>query len=159
MAVASVFPTIAGDFVGAANATSREDDCFGAENLEASALALIPESADYSVAIFQQGKNRMFHVDLDSLMNPVILKRADHFQAGAIADMRETGIFVTAEIPLQNPAVLCPIENCAPSFKLPHTVRRFHGVQFGHAPVIDVLATAHGIGEMHLPVVPLIDIG
>src|SRR5437899_4544948 len=139
MSVSGVFPTIARDFVGAADATGREYDRFGAENLEASALALIAESADYAVAIFQQGKNRMFHVHIDSLMNPVILKRADHFQAGAIPHMRETGIFVTAEISLQNPPVLCPIENCAPSFKLPHTVRRLHGVQFGHAPVVDVL--------------------
>src|SRR5436309_5191666 len=129
VAVASVFPTIARDFVGAADATGREHDRFGTENLEASALALIAESADYTVAIFQQGKNRMFHVHIDSLMNPVILKRTDHFQASAIADMRETGIFVTAEIPLQNPAVLCPIESRAPSFKLSHAIRRFHGVQ------------------------------
>src|SRR5206468_12716815 len=107
VAVASVFPTIARDFVGAADATGREHDCFGAENLEASTFALIAESADYAVAIFQQGKNRMFHVHVDSLMNPVILKRADHFQAGALAHMRETRIFVTAEIPLQNPAILC----------------------------------------------------
>src|SRR6266478_4473115 len=100
MSVSGVLPTIAGDFVGAADATGREDDCFGAENLEASALALIAESADYAVAIFQQGKNRIFHVDINSLMNPVILKCADHFQAGTIADMRKTGIFVAAEIPL-----------------------------------------------------------
>ncbi len=77
VAVASVFPTIARDFVGAADATGREDDRFGAENLEPSALAFIAESADDAVAIFQQGKNRMFHVDIDSLMNPVILKRPD----------------------------------------------------------------------------------
>src|SRR5947208_12092920 len=130
MSVSGVFPTIARDFVGAADATGREHDRFGAENPEASALALITESAHYAVAIFQQRKNRMFHVHIDSLMNPVILKRTDHFQAGAIADMRETGIFVTAEIPLQNPAILCPIENCAPSFKLADAVRRFHAVQF-----------------------------
>src|SRR5207247_9610771 len=122
--IASEFPTIARDFVGAADAAGRKDDRFGAENLEASALALIAESADYSVAIFQQGKNRMFHVDIDSLMNPVILKRADHFQAGAIADMRETRIFVTAELPLHTPAVLSPIENRTPRFKPSPALRR-----------------------------------
>src|SRR6266516_3859652 len=98
MSVSGVFPTVARDFVGAADATGREHDRFGAENLEA--LALIAESADYAVAIFQQGKNRMFHVHIDSLMNPVILKRADHFQAGAIANVRKPRILMTAEISL-----------------------------------------------------------
>ena len=32
-------------------------------------------------------------------------------------------------------------------------------MQLGHAPLIDVLPTAHGIGEMHFPIVTLIDIG
>src|SRR5437016_11398982 len=104
VAVASVFPTVACDFVSAADATGREYDRFGAENLEASALAFIAESADYTVAIFQQGKNRMFHVHIDSLMNPVILKRADHFQAGAIANVRKSRIFMTAEISRYDPA-------------------------------------------------------
>src|SRR6266566_6214096 len=100
MSVSGVFPTIARDFVGATDATGREDDRFGAENLEASTFALIAESADYAVAIFQQGKNRMFHVHIDSLMNPVILKRTDHFQAGAIANVRKPRILMTAEISL-----------------------------------------------------------
>src|SRR6266436_8727822 len=100
MSVSGVFPTVARDFVSAADATGREYDRVRAENLEASALALIAESADYAVAIFQQGKNRMFHVHIDSLMNPVILKRADHFQAGAIANVRKSRIFMTAKISL-----------------------------------------------------------
>ena len=92
-------------------------------------------------------------------MNPVILERPNHFQAGAIADMRESRIFVAAKISLQNPAILGAIEHCAPRFELAHAIRRFLRVQFRHPPVVHVLATAHGIGKMHLPVVAIVDIG
>ena len=66
---------------------------------------------------------------------------------------------MTAKIPLQNTTILCSIENRAPCFELPHAIGRLFRVQLGHAPLIDVLATAHGIGEMHFPIVALIDIG
>ena len=32
-------------------------------------------------------------------------------------------------------------------------------MQLGHAVVVDVLATAHGISEVHLPVVALVHVG
>jgi hypothetical protein len=35
---------------------------------------------------------------------------------------------------------------------------RFLGVQLGHAPVVDVLAAAHRVGEVHLPVVAVVDV-
>ena len=43
MAVAGVFPTVAGDFVCAADAAGGQHDGFGAEQLEAAALALVAE--------------------------------------------------------------------------------------------------------------------
>ena len=92
-------------------------------------------------------------------MHAVVLQRADHFQPGAIADMREARIFVAAEISLQNAAVFGAIEDRAPGFEFAHAVGRFLGVQFGHAPIVDVLPAAHGVGEMDLPVVAVIDIG
>ena len=92
-------------------------------------------------------------------MDTVILQCPDHFQSGAIADVREPRIFVAAEIPLQNPAIVGAIEYRAPRFEFTHTIRRFFGMQLGHPPVVDVLAAAHRIGEMHLPVVTIIDIG
>ena len=101
----------------------------------------------------------MLHVHIDPLMNAVILQRANHFQPGAIADMREPRIFVAAKISLQNPAVLCAIENCAPGFEFAHAIGRFLGVQFGHSPLIHVLAAAHRVGEMHFPIVAIIHIG
>ena len=92
-------------------------------------------------------------------MNAVILQRADHFQSGAIADVRQARIFVSAEISLQNAAVLRAIENRAPGFEFAHAIRRFPGVQLGHPPVVDVLPAAHRVGEMDLPVVAVVHVG
>jgi hypothetical protein len=65
---------------------------------------------------------------------------------------------VTAEISLENAPVLCPIEHRAPGFQFAHPIGRFLSVQFGHAPLIHVLATAHGISEVHFPVVAIINV-
>ena len=111
------------------------------------------------VAVFQQGEDGVLHVDIDALMNAVILQRSDHLQPGAIADVGEPRIFMTAKISLQNPAILRAIENRAPCFEFAHAIGRFLRVQLGHAPVVDVLAAAHGVGEMHFPIVAIIDIG
>ena len=72
--------------------------------------------------------------------------------------MSEARIFVAAKISLQNPAVFRAIENRAPRFQFAHAIGRFFRVQFRHAPLIDVLAAAHRVGEMHFPIVAIIDI-
>ena len=73
--------------------------------------------------------------------------------------MGETRIFMAAEISLQDATVPGAIENCAPGFKLADAIRRFLGMQFSHPPIVDVLAAAHRIGEMHFPVITIIHIG
>ena len=96
---------------------------------------------------------------VDALMDAVILQRADHLEAGAVADVGEARIAVAAEVALEDPAVRRPIEHRAPRFELADAVGRFLGVQLGHAPVVDVLAAAHRVGEMDLPVVAIVDVG
>ena len=91
-------------------------------------------------------------------MNTMILERADHLQAGAVADVSEARIFVAAEMSLQDTAVFRPIEDRTPRFQFAHAIRRFFGVKLSHAPLIHVLPAAHRIGEMHLPVVALVHI-
>ena len=66
---------------------------------------------------------------------------------------------MAAEISLQDAAVLRAIEHRAPCFQFAHAIGRFLGVQFRHAPLVDVLAAAHGIGEMDLPIVAIVHIG
>jgi hypothetical protein len=68
------------------------------------------------------------------------------------------GYFVAAEIALEDAAVGGSIEDRAPSFEFAHAVGSFTRVEFRHAPVVDVLAAAHRVGEVDFPIVPLIDI-
>ena len=56
-------------------------------------------------------------------------------------------------------AVLGAVEKRAPGLELAHALRRFLGVQLGHAPVVEVLSAAHGVGEMNAPVVAIVDVG
>jgi hypothetical protein len=92
-------------------------------------------------------------------MYPVVLQCSDHLETGTIADVRKARIFVAAEVPLQNPAILGAIEHRAPRLELTHTSRRLFRVQLSHSPIIYILAASHRIGEMHLPVIAIINIG
>ncbi len=73
--------------------------------------------------------------------------------------MGKARIFVAAEVPLQNPPVFRAIEDRTPGLEFAHPRRRFASVQLGHAPIVDVLPAAHGVGEVDLPVVAIVDIG
>ena len=66
---------------------------------------------------------------------------------------------MAAEVALQDPAIGGAVEDGAPGFELADAVGSFLGVELGHAPVVDVLAAAHGVGEVDLPVVAVIDVG
>ena len=102
---------------------------------------------------------RVLHMDVDALVHAVVLQGADHLQSGAIADVREARIFVTAKISLQNAAVFRAIEDRAPGLEFAHPSGRFLGVQLGHPPIVDVLPAAHRVGEMDLPVVAVVHVG
>ena len=91
-------------------------------------------------------------------MDAVVLERADHFQAGAIADVCQAWVGVAAEIALEHPAVGRPVEECPPSFELTHAGGRFLSVQFRHPRVVQVLPTAHRVSEVDLPVVALVHV-
>ena len=98
-------------------------------------------------------------MDFHTSVNAVVLQGANHFEAGAVANVSEAWIAMAAEIPLENFAVFGAVEKRAPRFEFAHALRRFFGVQLSHAPVIEVLAATHRIGEMDAPVVAIIDVG
>src|SRR4029077_21107688 len=137
--VARVFPGVAGDFIGATNAAGGEHDGFRLENLETSTLAVVAERSNNSVAVLEQRDDRVLHVDFDALMDAVVLERANQFQAGAVADMGESRIAVTAEIALKNSPIGSAIQHRAPGLELADAVGGFLCMEFGHAPVVDVL--------------------
>ena len=91
-------------------------------------------------------------------MHAVILQRADHLEAGAVADVRQARIAMAAEIALQNAPVFGAIEHRAPRLEFADAVRRLLGVMLGHPPVVQVLAAAHGVGEVHAPAVAIVNV-
>src|SRR4051794_28972237 len=92
-------------------------------------------------------------------MDAVILQGADHLQAGAVADVRQARVAMAAEVALQDSAISGAIEQRAPCFELADALRRFPGVEFGHAPVVEILAAAHGVSEVYPPVVAIVHVG
>ena len=158
-AVAGVLPTVAGDFECPADPSRRQHHCLGLEKMKPAALAVIPKCADHAVAILQKRHDRVFHEYVDAQMNPVVLQRANHFQARAVAHVRQPRVAMAAEVALQNASVGRAIEERAPRFEFSHALRRFLGVQLGHPPVVQVLAAAHGVGEVDAPAVAVIDVG
>src|SRR5439155_5172067 len=102
--VAGGFPTVARYFIGATNSSCCEHDRFRAKNFKATAFAIVTKCADRSVTILQDRQDRVLHMDVDTLMNPVILQRTNHFQTGAISNVRESRISMAAKISLQNPS-------------------------------------------------------
>src|SRR5205814_8458181 len=111
------------------------DDGFRAKNPEPAELAIVAKCSADSGSVLQQREDANLHMHIDPLVNPVILQGADHFQAGAIADVREARILMAAEISLQNPAICGPIENRTPGLELAHSCRRLPGVQLRHPPI------------------------
>src|SRR5580693_18835 len=95
---------------------------------------------------------------VNALVDAVILEGTDHLEAGAIADVSEPRIFVSAEIALQDAAVGSAIEHRAPGFELAYAVGCFLGVEFSHAGIVQVLAAAHGVRKMDTPVVAIVDV-
>ena len=91
-------------------------------------------------------------------MDPVILQRADHLEAGPVSHMGQPGVLVTAEVALQDAAVLGAVEERTPRLQLAHPIGRLPGVELGHARVIQILASAHGVGEVDAPVVAIVDV-
>jgi hypothetical protein len=159
VAVPGVFPTVARDRIGASDATGRENDGLRAEQLETAPLALVAKRPGDAAIVEQERDHRAFHMHVDAAMNPMILKRSNHLESGPVAHVRETRILVAAEIALQNPSVLRPIEPRPPGFQLSYALRRFPGMQLRHSPIVDVLPAAHRVGEMYLPVVAVVHIG
>ncbi|SKW80090.1 Uncharacterised protein [Mycobacteroides abscessus subsp. massiliense] len=65
---------------------------------------------------------------------------------------------MAAEVALADPAILGAIEQRAIGFQFPDPVRGLLGVQLGHPPVVQELAAAHGVTEVHLPAVLVVGI-
>ena len=60
---------------------------------------------------------------------------------------------MAAEVALQDATVGGPVEQGTPSLELVDAVGSLERVQLRHAVVVEHLAPAHGVAEVHLPIV------
>ena len=158
VAISGIFPAVAGDFVSPSNASRRQHDGFGAKQVKSPALAIVAKCSRDAIAILQQCDDRVFHEHVETEMYAVVLQRTDHLQSRPIANMRQPGIAMSAKIALQNAAIARAIEQGTPGFEFAHTCRSFLGMELRHAPVIQILASAHRVSKVNAPAVPVVHI-
>src|SRR5215468_2718069 len=117
--------------------------------MKPSALAVVSKRTSYAVAGFEQSDDCVFHEHVESEMYSVVLQGADHLEAGAVTDMRQPRIAMTAEIALQDPPVARAIEKGTPCFQFANARRSFLCVEFCHSPITQILAAAHRVGKVN----------
>src|SRR5262249_34869452 len=100
LTVAGVLPTVACNLVGPADASGSQHNGPGGIKQKAASLPIVTKRANDAISILEQRKDGALHVHINSLMDAVVLKRADHLQPRAIADVGEPRITVAAKIPL-----------------------------------------------------------
>ena len=157
--VARVFPGIRCDGPGFADAAGSNDHGLGFENHEAALLAPVAKGAGDAISIFEQPRDRAFHVHVEAHLHAAILKRSNHLETGAVAHVAQPFVGVSAESALQNLPVIGAIEERAPVFELAHAVGGFLRVNLRHAPVVEHLPATHGVAEMGAPIVRSIHVG
>ena len=158
MSVRRVFPAVARNAEGAANAAGGQHHRFASEQPKPTAFTIIAERADDAALALQERGDRGFHVDVDAEVDRVILERANHLEPGAVANVGEPRIPVSAKVALQNPPIVRAVEHRAPRFQFANTIGRLLRVQLRHPSVVHVLTAAHGVCEVHLPVVTIIHV-
>ena len=138
------------------DAARRQHDGLGLKHVEAPALAVVGQHACRAAVVEDQLDDRVLHVHGHPLVDGVILQRANQLETRAIADVRQPRIAVAAEVALVDAPVRRAIEDRAPALELAHAIGCFLRVQFGHAPVVHVLAAAHRVREVHFPAVAIV---
>ena len=129
-------------------------DRLGREDHHLAGRAPVADRArDDALGVGHDAEDLALHEDVDVHGDGPLLEGADHLQPGAVADVGEPGEAMPAEVALEDPAVLGPIEQRPPRLELLDSVGRLLRVQLGHAPVVEHLATAHRVAEVDLPAV------
>ena len=122
--VTGVLPGIRGDLPCLSDAAGREDHRLRAEGDELAGLAPIADRAGHALTVGEEMTQRALHEHVDALRDGVVLQGADHLEAGAVSDVRQPRVPVTAEITLENEAVLGAVEQRAPLLELEHALGR-----------------------------------
>ena len=159
MAVAGAIPTVARDLVGLANSAGREDDRFGAKNLESPAFAIVTKRADHAIAVFQKRRGCISpcgHRCPDGRRDPAACgsfpSRCDrrHGPGADIDGRRNSAARMRPSLVRSNtaPHASSSRTRSGASFACSSAIRQ----------LIDVLPAAHRVGEMHFPIVAIVHI-
>jgi hypothetical protein len=90
---------------------------------------------------------------VESLVYPMILQCANEFKSGTVTDVCQSRVAMSTEVPLTDQAFFVPIKNRPPRFQFIDAIRGLFGMELSHTPLVEKLSAAHGITEMHLPMV------
>jgi hypothetical protein len=113
----------------------------------------VRERTAQAVAVREQAGDDVLHPEVDAAVNGLVLERPEQLEPGAVADVDEPAVGVTAEGALGHLPVRRPVEDRAPVLELLDALGRLPGVELGHPPVVQVLPPEHGVLEVELPVV------
>ena len=159
VAVAGVLPAVAGDLEGPADAAGGQHDRPCAEQPEPAPLAIVAERAGDAVAVLS--RRRTVHSMCTSMpwwmpwscsvriisrpvRSPTCARRGYRWPPKLRWRMRPSAVR----------------SNSAPHASSSRTRSGASlRVQLGHAPVVDVLAAAHRVGEVHPPAVAVVHVG
>src|SRR6202021_795237 len=128
VAITGIFPTVARDFVSPSNSSRRQHHGFSAKQVKSATLPIVSKRARDTIAILQQGDDCVFHENVETEMDAMVLKSANHLQSGAVADMREPGIARAPEVPLRNSAAPARSKRRAPGLQFTHSRGSLHGM-------------------------------
>src|SRR5207249_11782332 len=142
VAIAGVFPGVRGDLPGLADTSGGQDSSLRLEYEDVAAFQAIGHGTRDALAVLQQARDRALHKHVDPLVHGVLLERAYHLQARAVADMGKPSVAMAAEVTLQDATVLRAVEERAPTLQFVNPVRRLLRVQLRHTPVVQHLAAA-----------------
>ncbi len=153
VAVAGAVLGVRCDLVDAAAATGREYQCLGAEAELLAGRAPVAEAADDALAVLDQRRDRRLHEHVDVRVHGLVLERPNHLEAGAVSDVDQALVGVATERALRHQTVGRTVKDGAPVLELARAVRGLLGVQFGHPPVVEVLASEQRVLEVDTPTV------
>ena len=173
--ITGVLPGVRGDLEGLADATGGDDDRGGVNGHEGAGRTPVGQHAGgatlVALAVHEDLGNRALSEDTDAGLvvaelllvlllqtDDLLLKGTDHLQAGAVADVSEARVLMATEVALADLAVGGAVEQGAVGLEFPDALRGFLRVQLGHAVLVQELAAAHGVAEVHAPAVVLVDV-
>ena len=149
--VTGVFPRARTHRPASGDATGGEDNRLGREGVEVPVNPGVGNASGDAVPLLEQAADRVFHENVNALVDASLLECPNDFEAGGIADVGKPREGVATEISLIDEVLGGAIKDGTPLFEFPDSVRGFFGVELGHAPVGEPFAPLHRVVEVNLP--------